>query len=67
MIELDLLVEIARVHGEKKPVYAVQLIPSEQLVLIISGKQRHVRLVPYLALEGGCVPWSVVCVSNINV
>ena len=44
--------EIARVHGEKKPVYTVQLIPSEQLVLIVSGRQRHVRLVPYLALEG---------------
>jgi len=44
--------EIARVFGEKKPVYTVQLIPSEQLVLIVSGKQRHVRLVPYLALEG---------------
>ena len=51
-VRLGLFTEIARVHGEKKPVYAVQLIPSEQLVLILSGKQRHVRLVPYLALEG---------------
>ena len=38
--------------GEKKPVYLLQLIPTEQLVLTISGRQRHVRLVPYLALEG---------------
>lgn len=46
------VVEIAKVHGDKKPVYTVQLIPGEQLVLVVSGKQRHVRLIPYLALEG---------------
>lgn len=44
--------EIAKVLGERKPVHTLQLIPSEQLVLIVSGRQRHVRLVPYLALEG---------------
>lgn len=44
--------EIGKVGSEKKPVYTVQLIPGEQLILLISGRQRHVRLLPYLAVEG---------------
>lgn len=44
--------EISKVHGERKAVYTVQLIPGEQLVLVVTGRQRQVRLVPYLAIEG---------------
>lgn len=43
--------EITKV-GEKKPVWLIQLIPEEQLILTISGRMRHVRLLPYLAVEG---------------
>ncbi|XP_060722854.1 serine/threonine-protein kinase MRCK alpha isoform X1 [Tachysurus vachellii] len=43
--------EIVRV-GDNKKVYHVELIPSEQLLAVISGRNRHVRLVPMVGLDG---------------
>ncbi|XP_029448897.1 serine/threonine-protein kinase MRCK alpha isoform X2 [Rhinatrema bivittatum] len=43
--------EIIRV-GDNKKVHQVELIPSEQLVAVISGRNRHVRLFPAAALDG---------------
>ncbi|TSN30241.1 Serine/threonine-protein kinase MRCK alpha [Bagarius yarrelli] len=43
--------EIIRV-GDNKKVHHVELIPSEQLLAVISGRNRHVRLVPMIALDG---------------
>ncbi|XP_076873597.1 serine/threonine-protein kinase MRCK alpha isoform X2 [Brachyhypopomus gauderio] len=43
--------EIVRVVDSKK-VYHVELLPSQQLVAVISGRNRHVRLVPMAALDG---------------
>ncbi|XP_013795800.1 serine/threonine-protein kinase MRCK alpha isoform X2 [Apteryx mantelli] len=43
--------EIIRV-GDNKKVHQIELIPNEQLVAVISGRNRHVRLFPMAALDG---------------
>ncbi|XP_031758439.1 serine/threonine-protein kinase MRCK alpha isoform X4 [Xenopus tropicalis] len=43
--------EIIRV-GDNKKVHQVELIPSEQLIAVISGRNRHVRLYPMISLDG---------------
>ncbi|KAL4630442.1 serine/threonine-protein kinase MRCK alpha isoform X3 [Arapaima gigas] len=43
--------EIIRV-GDNKKVHYIDLMPSEQLLAVISGRNRHVRLLPMLALDG---------------
>ncbi|XP_033860742.1 serine/threonine-protein kinase MRCK alpha-like isoform X1 [Acipenser ruthenus] len=43
--------EIIRV-GDNKKVHQIELIPSEQLMAVISGRNRHVRLFPMSALDG---------------
>lgn len=43
--------EIIRV-GDNKKVHQVELIPQEQLIAVISGRNRHVRLFPMVALDG---------------
>uniref|UniRef100_A0A8C9TQ92 Serine/threonine-protein kinase MRCK alpha n=1 Tax=Scleropages formosus TaxID=113540 RepID=A0A8C9TQ92_SCLFO len=43
--------EIVRV-GDNKKVHHIELMPSEQLLAVISGRNRHVRLFPMLALDG---------------
>ena len=48
--------EIARV-GESKRIYQIEYIAEEQLLVVICGKQHHVRLVPVRALDGDDVEW----------
>ncbi|XP_036925407.1 serine/threonine-protein kinase MRCK alpha isoform X3 [Sturnira hondurensis] len=43
--------EIIRV-GDSKKVHQIELIPHDQLVAVISGRNRHVRLFPVSALDG---------------
>uniref|UniRef100_A0A8C5W7X0 Serine/threonine-protein kinase MRCK alpha n=1 Tax=Leptobrachium leishanense TaxID=445787 RepID=A0A8C5W7X0_9ANUR len=43
--------EIIRV-GDNKKVHQVELIPNEQLIAVISGRNRHVRLYPMVSLDG---------------
>ncbi|XP_071595977.1 serine/threonine-protein kinase MRCK alpha isoform X2 [Heliangelus exortis] len=43
--------EIIRV-GDNKKVHQIEYIPSEQLIAVISGRNRHVRLFPVAALDG---------------
>uniref|UniRef100_A0A7N4V3U1 Serine/threonine-protein kinase MRCK alpha n=2 Tax=Sarcophilus harrisii TaxID=9305 RepID=A0A7N4V3U1_SARHA len=43
--------EIIRV-GDNKKVHQIELIPNEQLIAVISGRNRHVRLFPMSALDG---------------
>ncbi|XP_039424869.1 serine/threonine-protein kinase MRCK alpha isoform X7 [Corvus cornix cornix] len=43
--------EIIRV-GDNKKVHQIELVPSEQLIAVISGRNRHVRLFPVAALDG---------------
>lgn len=47
----DVLTEIVRV-GDVKKVQHIELMPAEQLVAVISGRNRQVCLVPMMALEG---------------
>ncbi|KAK1793328.1 hypothetical protein P4O66_011727 [Electrophorus voltai] len=44
------LTEIIKV-GDNKKVHHIDLIPSEQLLAVISGRNRHVRLYPMAALD----------------
>jgi hypothetical protein len=53
---LVLVTEIARV-GEGKKVYQLEYVIEEQLMVVLSGKQRHVRLIPVRALDGDDVEW----------
>lgn len=43
--------EIIRV-GDNKKVHHIERLPSEQLLAVISGRNRHVRLFPMSALDG---------------
>ncbi|XP_048968407.1 serine/threonine-protein kinase MRCK alpha isoform X20 [Canis lupus baileyi] len=43
--------EIIRV-GDNKKIHQIELIPNDQLVAVISGRNRHVRLFPISALDG---------------
>ncbi|XP_048829940.1 serine/threonine-protein kinase MRCK alpha isoform X6 [Brienomyrus brachyistius] len=43
--------EIVRV-GDNKKVHHIEQLPSEQLLAVISGRNRHVRLFPMSALDG---------------
>ncbi|KAH1174027.1 hypothetical protein KIL84_017866 [Mauremys mutica] len=43
--------EIIRV-GDNKKVHQIELIPNVQLIAVISGRNRHVRLFPMAALDG---------------
>ncbi|BES88698.1 serine threonine-protein kinase [Nesidiocoris tenuis] len=48
--------EVARI-GESKKVYQVELVLEEQVVIVVAGRQRQVRLVPVRALDGHEVEW----------
>lgn len=54
---------MARV-GEGKKVFEMEYIEKEQLLLVLSGKQRHVRLIPVRALDGDEVEWIKVTESK---
>uniref|UniRef100_A0A286XHI6 Serine/threonine-protein kinase MRCK alpha n=1 Tax=Cavia porcellus TaxID=10141 RepID=A0A286XHI6_CAVPO len=43
--------EIIRV-GDNKKIHQIELIPNDQLVAVISGRNRHVRLFPLSAFDG---------------
>ncbi|XP_059001512.1 serine/threonine-protein kinase MRCK alpha isoform X10 [Mustela lutreola] len=43
--------EIIRV-GDNKKIHQIELIPNDQLVAVISGRNRHVRLFPTSAFDG---------------
>ncbi|XP_075387582.1 serine/threonine-protein kinase MRCK alpha isoform X4 [Tenrec ecaudatus] len=43
--------EIIRV-GDNKKIHQIELIPNEQLIAVISGRNRHARLFPTSALDG---------------
>ncbi|XP_053397279.1 serine/threonine-protein kinase MRCK alpha-like isoform X2 [Mercenaria mercenaria] len=47
----DVLIRIGD-KSEKKPVFQVELVPEEQLIVLISGKQRHIKLLHSSALDG---------------
>ncbi|XP_060574804.1 serine/threonine-protein kinase MRCK alpha-like isoform X2 [Ruditapes philippinarum] len=47
----DVLIRIGD-KSEKKPVFQVELVPEEQLIVLISGRQRHIKLLHSSALEG---------------
>jgi serine/threonine-protein kinase MRCK len=53
---VECVAEIARV-GEGKKVYQLEYVVEEQLMVVLSGKQRHVRLIPVRALDGDDVEW----------
>uniref|UniRef100_W4VRQ2 non-specific serine/threonine protein kinase n=1 Tax=Corethrella appendiculata TaxID=1370023 RepID=W4VRQ2_9DIPT len=55
--------EIARI-GESKKVYQLWYIAEEQLLAILCGKQRHLRLLPIRALEATDVEWIKVAESK---
>uniref|UniRef100_A0A2R5LLE3 non-specific serine/threonine protein kinase n=1 Tax=Ornithodoros turicata TaxID=34597 RepID=A0A2R5LLE3_9ACAR len=48
--------EIARI-GDGKKIAQLEYIPEEQLLISITGKQRHLRLIPVGALDGHDVEW----------
>ena len=54
-VELDRC-EVARV-GESKKVYNIWYMNEEQLLMVLCGKQRSVRLIPVRALEASDVEW----------
>lgn len=61
-IDLD-RTEIARI-GEGKKIFQLEYISEEHLLVVVSGKQRQVRLVPIRALDGDDVEWIKVTESK---
>lgn len=55
--------EIARI-GEGKKLFQLEYIQEEHLLVVVSGKQRHVRLVPIRALDGDETEWIKVAESK---
>ncbi|XP_019870807.1 serine/threonine-protein kinase Genghis Khan isoform X2 [Aethina tumida] len=55
--------EIARI-GEAKKLSQLEYISEEHLLVVVSGKQRHVRLVPIRALDGDDTEWIKVAESK---
>lgn len=51
-----MIAEIGRI-GEGKKIHEIEYIAEEHLLVVISGKQRHVRLIPVRALDGDDVEW----------
>ncbi|XP_022088985.1 serine/threonine-protein kinase MRCK alpha-like [Acanthaster planci] len=39
------------VRVDNKKIFQVEIVPTEQLIVVISGRGRHVRLIPILALD----------------
>jgi serine/threonine-protein kinase MRCK len=54
-IELDRY-EIGRI-GESKKIHQIWYIGEEQLLVVLCGKQRSIRLIPIRALEASDVEW----------
>lgn len=61
-IELDRC-EVARI-GENKKVINIWYLNEEQLLMVLCGKQRSVRLIPVRALEASDVEWIKVLESK---
>lgn len=61
-VDLD-RTEIGRI-GEGKKIYQLEYISEEHLLVVVSGKQRHVRLVPIRALDGDDTEWIKVAESK---
>lgn len=57
------LLEIARI-GEGKKIFQLEYISEEHLLVVVSGKQRQVRLVPIRALDGDETEWIKVAESK---
>ncbi|KAL1517229.1 hypothetical protein ABEB36_001021 [Hypothenemus hampei] len=55
--------EIARI-GEAKKIFQIEYISEEHLLVVVSGKQRQVRLVPIRALDGDDTEWIKVTESK---
>ncbi|XP_030561218.1 serine/threonine-protein kinase Genghis Khan [Drosophila novamexicana] len=55
--------EIARI-GETKKILQLWYIEEEQIIVILCGKQRHLRLLPIRALEASDVEWIKVIESK---
>lgn len=54
-VELDCF-EFIRI-GESKKIHQIWYIKTEQLLVVLCGKQRHIRLLPIRALEAPDVDW----------
>ncbi|XP_056637634.1 serine/threonine-protein kinase Genghis Khan isoform X2 [Diorhabda sublineata] len=61
-IDLD-RTEVAKI-GEGKKIFQLEYISEEHLLVVVSGKQRQVRLVPIRALDGDEVEWIKVTESK---
>ncbi|XP_060520410.1 serine/threonine-protein kinase Genghis Khan isoform X2 [Cylas formicarius] len=61
-IDLD-RTEIARI-GDGKKMFQIEYISEEHLLVVVSGKQRQVRLVPIRALDGDDTEWIKVTESK---
>nr|XP_023026524.1 serine/threonine-protein kinase Genghis Khan isoform X1 [Leptinotarsa decemlineata]XP_023026525.1 serine/threonine-protein kinase Genghis Khan isoform X1 [Leptinotarsa decemlineata]XP_023026526.1 serine/threonine-protein kinase Genghis Khan isoform X1 [Leptinotarsa decemlineata] len=61
-IDLD-RTEVAKI-GEGKKILQLEYISEEHLLVVVSGKQRQVRLVPIRALDGDDVEWIKVTESK---
>ena len=55
-IFIILSTEIARI-GDGKKIVCLEYIAEEQLIMVIAGRQRQVKLVPVRALGGEDVEW----------
>ena len=53
------LTEIARV-GDTKKIWQLEYLGDEQLMVVLAGKQRQLRLVPVRALDADEVEWTKV-------
>nr|XP_053649279.1 serine/threonine-protein kinase Genghis Khan-like [Cherax quadricarinatus] len=56
--------EIARI-GDGKKIVSLEYIAEEQLIMVIAGRQRQVKLIPVRALGGDDVEWIKVSETKV--
>ena len=43
--------------GDGKKILSLEVVAAEQLVIVVAGRQRQVKLIPVRALAGDDVEW----------
>ena len=68
--KLYLFLEIGRI-GDGKKIYQVEYLLEEQLIIVLAGRQRQMRLIPIRALDQTDTEWIKVadtkgCIGMLN-
>ena len=58
--------EICRI-GDGKKIHQVEYLSEEQLIIVLAGRQRQMRLIPIRALDATDTEWMKVVIVNVTI